>query len=67
MDAQVKYCTGVYGVDGLANNGSYGWPVPVGIDDTRQYRVFIRNPSTLAEGNSSLFTVAPYLRDVPTR
>jgi hypothetical protein len=64
---QVKYCTGVYGVDGLDNNGSFAWPVPVGIDDTLQYRVYLRNPASKADGNSSLFTVTPYLRDVPTR
>ena len=64
---QVAYCTSQFAVDAVPNTGSYSWTVPATIDDTLAYRVFLRDPVTRVETNSSLFYVTPYLRTVPTR
>ena len=64
---QVAYCTSQFAVDAVPNTGSYSWTVPTTIDDTLAYRVFLRDPVTRVETNSSLFYVTPYLRTVPTR
>ncbi len=64
---QVVYCTSQFAVDVVPNTGAYSWMVPPTIDDTLAYRVFLRDPVTRVETNSSLFYVTPYLRAVPTR